>query len=241
MPNLASAYAKTEPMMKPQKQGTCALYSFWYATLLLNQINPARGEIAYPRISLAPANFNGVSTRNYLKHGLNFAPNSQGEVLSADEMTTIVESFGYDCDTHLTGGTGREAFITASLQADKPVAFAFLNNLNTGLPASGIGPNDPQRPACGPHWGLIYAEIGNDYRYLNPHYPSTPRTVLKSTVLASNACVDDIKYVRFWGKDPTTKGLIQIGDTAPATPPATLYDIGPPTRQNLNNVLVAIY
>ena len=49
MPNLKQAYDNCVGVLKPQRQGTCGLYSFWFATLLVNNINTEKKPIVYPR------------------------------------------------------------------------------------------------------------------------------------------------------------------------------------------------
>ena len=49
MPTLTDAYANVVSVLKPQKQGTCGLYSFWFATLLLNSIRGDKKQVVYPR------------------------------------------------------------------------------------------------------------------------------------------------------------------------------------------------
>ena len=103
----------------------------------------------------------------------------------------------------------------------------------------------------GPHWSLIYEEVGDAYRYIEPNEPNTPVKYPKETVLKSNSFSDAYKYDRFWSKDGKMEddgvtplpyeyqsAIEPIGNMKT---PAAKYDIGPKSRQTLANVLIAVF
>lgn len=242
MTNLTGAYNSACKTLKPQKQGTCGLYSFWYATLLLAMVNPsAKKPIVYPRKGEGASS---ESLRHYAKHTVG---SGQGEVLSCAEMEQIIGHFGYGYDSHV-GAAGRKEFVTRSLAANRPVLFPYMFG-DTGpiyqFPAKSTPGVD-----YGPHWSLIYREFGAAYHYVEPNEPNHPVSFLKDVVLRSNSFVDSYKYDRYWSKGGkhTSKGKLLpyeyqsgISPLGNTLTPAAYYDIGDKSRQVLNNVLIAVY
>ena len=244
MSRLASAYDRACSTLKPQKQGTCGLYSFWYASLLLSQINPGTRPVIYPR---GGEGGTGESLRHYAKHTIG---SGQGEVQSCAEMVQIIRHFGYDCDAHVGAG-GREAFITRALEADRPVVFPYMFGGGGPIYWFPRGKDGARQGGTdyGPHWSLIYREMGSAYLYIEPNQPNTPVKQPKEIVLKSNAFVDSYKYDRYWSKggrfaeDGTELPYDERSMIAPLGDIWTSemkYDIGPKSRQALANVLIAI-
>ncbi len=250
MTNLVEAYNGACGTLKPQKQGTCGLYSFWFASLLLAAVNPSANKpIIYPR-SGEGSGTAGESLRHYVKHTVHTISSdggSQGEVLSCAEMEQVIRRFGYSYESHIGKG-GRQEFITRSLAANRPVMFPYMFG-NTGpiyaLPVGETGGVD-----YGPHWSLIYREFGAAYYYIEPNDPNHAVSHLKDVVLRSNSFVDSYKYDRYWSKGGSTdkfgrplpydatSEINPVGNTPTSN---TYYDIGDKSRQSLNNVLIAVH
>lgn len=236
MADLSTAYTGLAASLKTQIQGTCGLYSFWYATLLLRALG-GTGPVVFPRRSEGKA---GESMRRFAKAYPSIR-SGQGEVLSAAEMESIILRFGYSCDVNVAQ-TGRDGFIAKALGRNHPVMIAFMDCGNPGQPGTTL----TGRPGIdyGPHWSLIIADDGREYRYIDPNSPDALKTETHSQFLASNAFVDSYQYVQFWAKIPKTstdpQGISPIGTTKP-TGPGTVYDLGPTGRQNLKNVLISVF
>ena len=188
--------------LKKQKQGTCGLYSFWYATLLLDALGVGKG-IVYPRHCVGGT---GESSRHFAKQNVN---SGQGEVLSEWEMATIVEHYGYTATCYDPTSPNRRAFITRHLNADQPILIPYLmdNDPEVVTKRAVYGGGD----GCGAHWSLIIGESRDEYRYLEPNVPNQITTCDKTQLLASNACVDMVKFVQYWNK-PQRHGLQGLGD-----------------------------
>ncbi|HUB50156.1 MAG TPA: hypothetical protein VMB73_34735 [Acetobacteraceae bacterium] len=240
MPSLVSAYGELRSGLVKQKQGTCGLYSFWYATLLLAIVNPTTRAIPYPRSSTDTANSGGESMRHYAKHQHS---SGQGEVLTCAEMEDIISHFGFTHHSHINKD-GRGAFITSSLAQSRPVLFPYM--MGNGGPIWSIPPNSTGGTDYGSHWSLIFHETEGNYFYIEPNNPTKLTRRDKQTVLKSNSFVDSYKYDRYWLK----------GNNSRVTPVQNVivstlfglgvgfgykyYDIGQKDRQNLANVLVAV-
>lgn len=229
MVDLAEAYNKACGSLKPQKQGTCGLYSFWYASLLLSFVKPSARPITYPRKGEHPGVWGGESLRHYAKHSVG---SGQGEVLSCAEMEQIVRKFGYNCDSHV-GATGREAFITRSLEAGRPILFPYM--FGNGGPIYWFPKGKSGGTDYGPHWSLIYREMGGSYLYIEPNVPNTPVKQPKEVVLKSNSFVDQYKYDRYWSKAGKTDDVGQplpydwqsaVAPVGNTSTPEAHYDIG---------------
>ena len=251
MPDLKEAYGLCAAVLKPQRQGTCGLYSFWFATLLLNSINPDRRPVVYPRKheqrvadSTVQRGQEATSLRSFAKTELG---SGQGEVLTLSEMVAIVNHFGWDWVAHVSGGDERRAFITECLVANRPVMFAYLTAGNPRRPAT-VAPPDRQ---CGPHWSLIIAEDADNYEFIDPNQPNTIKRELKQLVLESNAKVDDFVTEKTWVKPNvfwynnngaplalTATKFAEWQQDYPGLVPARTYDLS--RVQELNNLLVAI-
>lgn len=242
MSELETAYNKASSTLKPQKQGTCGLYSFWYASLLLSCISGGRRPIVYPR---GGEGGTGESMRHFAKQGVG---SGQGEVLSCAEMESIIRRFGYDCESHVQK-EGRRVFVTSALLRNRPVLFPYMFG-NTG-PISAFPVHETPGVDYGPHWSLIYAQDGGNYLYIEPNNPITPVRQPIDTVLNSNSFADNYKYDRYWskgGKFDTqtgtplpyqyTSGIAPVGNVKGS---AVKYDIGDKSRQTLANVLIAVF
>ncbi len=240
MSQLPGAYASIAGTLRPQKQGTCGLYSFWFATQLLSAIFPMTRAIPYPRKSTDSSGSGGESMRHYAKGAIGSA---QGEVLTAAEMEDIITHYGYRCATH-TGSGGRQAFIAQSLQTNHPVMFPYM--MGNGGPISAIPVGATGGTDYGAHWSLIFDETTNDYTYIEPNKPNTPVSRAKTVVLNSNSFVDSYKYDQFWSKgqgsriSPVKSSIFSTLYGFGITLGSKVYDIGSSDRQNLKNVLIAV-
>ena len=178
----------------------------------------------------------------------------QGEVLSEREMVSIVVSYGYDATTYVPkNNDARKAFITRHLNANRPVLIPYLMG-DTGPEAVWIPRVYGGGAGAGAHWSLIINEDNNEYRYLEPNDPNQITTCRKDTLLAANACVDKVKFVRYWFKPPKGKvddesGIDGLGDfkfqgdalkKAGKVGAGAIYDVGPRSRQTLKKVLIAV-
>jgi hypothetical protein len=240
--SLEAAWGKLAKTLKKQKQGTCGVYSFWYATLLLGHLGGKKG-IVYPRRCERPKGVTGESSRHFAKKNVN---SGQGEILSEREMVTIVEHYGYSTTCYTPSGTDtRKAFITGHLNANQPILIAYLmgdygpETVNTSTTYGG-------GPGAGAHWSLLIGESGSEYRYLEPNDPNQITVFNKDRLLAANACVDNVKFVQYW-KKPGKHGLDGVGDFDSwieakwkAGLFTTVYDLGAKSRQTLNEVLIAV-
>jgi hypothetical protein len=239
--NLYEAWLKACGTLKPQAQGDCGLYSFWYATVLLNQLDNSK-PIVYPRKMEDPSHKQSMrsAAKQLVKSG-------QGEILSAREMSTVIGHFGYSCRTMTgTDNEWRRKFISGSLSSNHPVLFPYTKNVSGPVDAktaSGTGGKD-----FGSHWSLIIKEVGPLYVYLDPHYPNTPQVQTKEAIFKSNTNVDDQVYERMWVKlmSATKKVGTIAGQSSDPTNPGynnKIYDIAQPGRgaQQLAGVLVAVY
>lgn len=242
MPTLKEAWEGMTDDLKPQRQGTCGLYSFWYATQLLAELGGTKG-IVYPR-ECEGSTGGWESSRHYAKRRVN---SGQGEVMSEREMVTIVKHYGYKPHCYGSFFTDkRKAFITKHLNANQPILIPYLMDKNpeavTKRAVYGVGGS---QAGCGAHWSLIIAEQGDQYGYLEPNDPLTITWWNKDLLLASNACVDKVKYVQYWRK-PGPKRLAPLGDfwfqcnAKKAAGGDSLYDVGSKSRQSLDKVLIAV-
>jgi len=236
--SLEAAWLNLKGTLKKQKQGTCGLYSFWYATLLLENLGRGKG-IIYPRRCEGGT---GESSRHFAKKNVN---SGQGEVLSEAEMLTIINHYGYDTATYTPSGTDkRKAFITGHLNADRPILIPYLMDDDpevVNLPTVYGG-----GPGAGAHWSLLIGEQGSEYLYLEPNKPNEIKRWNKDLLLASNDTVDNVKFVQYW-KKPKKYGLDGLGDFDSwihakwkAGLMTTLYDVGSKSRQTLHQVLIAV-
>ncbi|AMV23649.1 hypothetical protein VT84_04505 [Gemmata sp. SH-PL17] len=236
--SLEDAWKGLSGVLKKQRQGTCGVYSLWYATELLAKLG-GKKPIVYPRRGEMPKKATGESARHFAKQS---ASSGQGEVLSEAEMTLIVKHFGYTPTCYARQSTDkRKEFITEHLKADRPILVAYLmqNSPVTSTSATGTAQDD-----YGAHWSLIINEDATEYRYLEPNNPNKITTCNKDIMLASNADVDGVIYDRFWMK-PSKNKLQRIGDVSWVSARftagfSTLYDLGSRDRQSLNYVLIAV-
>lgn len=238
--------------LRPQKQGTCGLYSVWFSSLLLSKLpNSTTQPSAYPRkgVNGGPK---GSSLRSYAKQEFGSA---QGEVLSIAEMLIITRKANLNTRYIVwTDEPTARRFISGSLSSKQPVLFPYL------FGANGLESAVPNHRQCGPHWSVIYDEEQDVYNCLEPNNPNTPVRWLKSDVLKSNAIVDDFKMDRFWEKMPLASGpayqqkspIRPMGNDETAAKQvvafdqsfdsgAKLYDVGANRAQSLSHLLVAVY
>ncbi|MCI0702026.1 MAG: cysteine protease ATG4 [Planctomycetia bacterium] len=254
--DLYDAWQGAKGILKPQVQGDCGVYSFWYATVLLRQIKPSDPrEVIYPRSHPNPEErvrlfkllgrppldrdwSGGAITKDKsIRHRVkNLVGSGQGEILTEQEMVLVVTSFGYNCTGNLIQIDPAE-FVSSNLKSNTPVLFAYMKGKSGpifSIPSGATGGTD-----YGSHWSLIIKEEGSNYIYLDPHDPNTPQKYPKSTVLKSNAFVDDYKYVRYWAKGRGSY-VSPVGNTAPTS--GDFYDIGQGGRtQKLANALVGVF
>lgn len=257
MPSLLDAYKLTYPDMKPQVQGTCGIYSFWYATILLHHLNGAKYPVVpFPRA--CHGGDKGKSMRHYAKKSIGSA---QGELLTTAEMVNLVEHFGYEATVYhwYTNPWGRRpGFITESLKANRPVLFAYL----MGAPAPVTKATATVKDKPGPHWSLIIAETTTDYGYIEPNNPNEEKALHashgqilsqlrwypKNQVLESNASVDEVKLEQKWVRhayaqpvDRTQKDLRRNSEKVKGATVKKTYDLGDRAAgQSLNDVLIAV-
>lgn len=243
VPTLTDAYNNVVSVLKPQKQGTCGLYSFWFATLLLNSIRTDRKPVVYPRgcEGMPPG---GLSLRNFSKVALG---SGQGELLNYDEIFGMIVGFGWDFDFDGGGGEQRQAFISKSLSQNKPVMFSFLAGGSSYggeilvMPLTDI----PLDRGCGPHWSLIVAENADGYGFVEPNQPLRIKWDYKTRVLRSNEIVDSFVMAEEWVKPVGTPP----GQSTVMPRPAVLrpdlhrrtYTVKVNGRQALNNLLFAVH
>jgi len=261
---LENAYAVCKNTLTEQVQGTCGLYSFWYASVMLLTLEkmetdkrlgvpttaaptkvdflPRKHPNAMPHINWAVDTRATESLRSYAKKGLS---SGQGEILSADEMGRLINHFGYNYRLPLQG-QAKKGFISEFLSHNRPVIFAYTMSDNGPTKAL---PNDVRGDDIGSHFSLIIAETADKYRCINPWYPDQLKEYSKTGVLESNANVDNHIYPRFWGKrfagDLTPFGNNRVEALKQALKGGgveSFYDIGQGGRkQNLKDVLVAVW
>jgi hypothetical protein len=252
MPDLSEAYTRCQGVLKPQRQGTCGLYSFWFATLLVNSINTNKKPIVYPRkheereATGVAKGSEGQSLRAFAKG--RYIGSGQGELLSLMEVILMVGEFKWDWLAHIAGGEGRKRFISQSFSLNRPVMFAHLAGGNPSMPITSI----PISRECGPHWSLLIAETTDEYEYIDPNHPLKTENLPKTHILKSNEIVDDFAMDKQWVKPPwrnpnggpglmTSHGFARIQQQNPQLQlqPAATYNVD--RRQALKNLLVAIY
>lgn len=251
MPSLVDAYNACASVLKPQRQGTCGLYCFWFATLLLNELRTDKKPVVYPRKheqrAADPSVTRGSEARSLRSFAKDTLHSGQGELLTATEVVTMIVLFKWDWVAHVWGGDSRRDFITDSLKANRPVMFAHLAG---GSPAMPLTVPRPDRQ-CGPHFSLIIDQDSTEYVFIEPNDPTILRRCLKTVVLESNEKVDDFVMDKTWVKPkfrpPSGAPLVISSAQLPAMkmqyPQLDLsteatYDVS--RRQALNNVLVAI-
>jgi hypothetical protein len=246
--SLMTAYDSTYAQMKPQIQGTCGIYSFWYATILLHHLNATKyPDVPFPRACHNAGGKTGLSLRKVAKRT---SGSAQGELLSVAEMLALIGTTKYRATVysrwnHILGG--REDFLTEHLAANRPVVFAYIcgNGPVTKATATGVA-----QDAYGPHWSLLIGEEPDHYIYVNPHAQRADiggRTILiptltkatKKAVLDSNDRVDDVRYDKSWVKH-ASHDLTRGAKADPLKPILRTYDLGAADRQSLNNVLIAV-
>lgn len=252
MPNLSEAYANCQTVLKPQKQGTCGLYSFWFATLLRNNINPEKKPIVYPRkmeertaMGVTKGN-EGRSLREFTKdQSLGGIHSGQGELLSLMEVILMIGEFKWDWLAHIAGGDGRKRFITESFSKNRPVMFAHLAGGSPSMPITAIPPDR----ACGPHWSLLITETTDEYEFIDPNHPLATEKLPKTQILRSNEIVDSFAMEKEWIKpnwrppsgDPLVLSRSQFDDWQKKYGVAAAQTYIVDRRQALKNLLVAIY
>ncbi len=243
MPTLMDAYANVLPVLKPQKQGTCGLYSFWFATLLLNSIRSDRKQVVYPRgCEGMPAG--EVSLRNFTKTALG---SGQGELLNYYEIFAMIVGYGWDFDFDGGGGENRKTFISKSLSQNRPVMFSFLAGGSSHggeilvMPLTDV-PLDRQ---CGPRWSLIIAENADGYGFVEPNQPLRVKWGYKSRILRSNEIVDSFVMAEEWVKPVGTPPGQSTVIPRPAVLDPSLhrrtYTAKVNGHQALNNLLFAVH
>ncbi len=240
MPTLSDAYYNIQKILKPQKQGTCGLYSFWFATLMLNSIRTGRKQVVYPRGCEGGA-VDGVSLRKFTKDTLGSA---QGELLNHDEIAAMIHGFGWDFEVNDGGGEQRKTFITNSLRQTRPVMFSYLAGGASYGGEQAVMPlrSVPANRACGPHWSLIVDESNMAYGFVEPNHPNGMKWDSKQTILRSNEIVDDFVMDRWWVKPASSpKGQATVQPYAQGVQFKKVYDVKVAGRQALNNLLFAVF
>jgi hypothetical protein len=236
--DLYDAWCHVASLLKPQAQGDCGLYSFWYATVLLNHLDNTK-PIIYPRKMEDP-----MGVQSMRKEAKTLVKSGQGEILTSNEMAKIISHFGYGSRRMRgTDSAWRKRFITGSLGQNAPVLFPYTKGMSGPVDAATATGRPGQE--YGSHWSLIIKEERDQYIYLDPHYPNTPQRKTKDDVLKSNMNVDNQVYERMWVKLlPATKKRGTIGpESSNMAHTGKRYDIGQPGRdaQQLSGVLVAVY
>src|SRR5262249_43476567 len=126
---LLEAYARyaRAGRLWPQLQGDCGVYSFYYATLLLQAMNPGKKyPLVFPRKYKSDSSKWGrqpykTSVRQWVKStgGLN---SGQGEILTLGEMQRVISHFGYESTCAAKNNIHvRRDFISRELAAGHPV------------------------------------------------------------------------------------------------------------------------
>jgi hypothetical protein len=244
MPTLVDAYNNVQSVLKPQKQGTCGLYSFWFATLMLNSIRPEQKEVVYPRGCEMTAT-SGLSLRKFAKAALG---SGQGELLSFDEIAVMIWGFGWDFNFYGDGGDPRKTFVTNSLQQNMPVMFSYLAGGSSYggqiwvMPQTAIPPSRQ----CGPHWSLIVAENDDGYGFVEPNQPLMIKWDFKTNILRSNEIVDSFVMDSTWVKPVSSvpKNAIVLPASSPGLTSDQIkktYQVKVDGRQALNNLMFAIF
>jgi hypothetical protein len=248
MPTLLDAYENCRTVLKPQRQGTCALYAFWFATLLLNNLNTDKKPIVYPRKNeqRAAQNIDKGSEETSLRDFAKDLWSAQGELLTVTEVITTIVMCSWDWVAHVWGGDGRAGFITTSLTNNRPVMVAHLAGGTPSAPMRSI----PLNRQCGPHWSLIIGETSDNYIFIDPNHPLKTEQILKSHILISNEIVDTFVMEKSWVKPKYRKDGAPIVISSKDLPglqasrrdldltPVKTYVIKRP--QALNNLLVAV-
>lgn len=247
--SLQGAYIELASTLRPQKQGTCGLYSFWFATLLLNRIDQGLEvkkprSVVYPRKSEDPSQSRDPKTGEYGPSGGSMRSFSktlgsgQGEVFTCAEMEQIVTKFDYSFESHV-GEAGRDKFIEKSLAVNRPVLFPYM--MGSVGPISSLPPKSKPGVDYGPHWSLII-DSGNDlYAYVEPNSPTKFVTALKINVLASNSFSDAYRYDSYWDKKTFSSQSTMPTVSKKKDGKTVWYDIGAKDRQTLANVLIAVF
>jgi len=114
-----------------QVQGACGLYSFFYAARLLRATNERLPAVPTPRKSEAEkpgyqkAGYDQAeSLRKYAKRELR---SGQGEILTEDEMVTMVRAWRYDAlPSKATTAAEKKTFLVEQTGQGWPVLIAFL-------------------------------------------------------------------------------------------------------------------
>ena len=234
---LSVKYNNIKVMFKPQVQGDCGVFSFYYAARLRREVDSKRPQVWPPRKSLYEKTTDlgsEYSLRFLAKTGLLSA---QGEILTADEMVRFVIISGYEgklCKE--SKQSKRASFISDSLEADCPVLIPYI--------MSQTGPTSRKVKGSGSHWSVIINELSNRYVCINPWYPTSAKLYDKKMLLDSNQNVDKVKYSRYWIK-PLGGGLKVVGNKKPKNlkrrGAKKLYDIFPGKRkQTLRYSLVRV-
>lgn len=202
--NLVEAYNRVIATLKPQRQGTCGLYSFWYATILLREISTTHHRIVYPRKCEGQA-----GTDDSLRKFAKTLGSAQGEVLTLEEMSGIISHFGYYFSLLEALPEAREEFIRNHLGASHPVLIPYRFGHTARGPISTL-------EAGGAHWSLIIHEdtVNSEYHCLNPHDPNRIWRYLRTACLSSNSFVDSEQYARYWEKTGSARAG---GSIAPLT------------------------
>lgn len=260
--NLIGAYNKLSSTLKRQVQGTCGLYTFWYATLILQElqkhaVKPSGSTInkppdVFPRRREGVSSKHPMSLRCYAKSKLH---SGQGEVNSKEEIEKIINHYGYKFESSkVQDDISRKIFISSSISNKRPVLCAFLSQGPSNPPLTPPDPSDlTKKPSgnVGEHYGahvcLIVGVTTKNYRCIDPNEPTNLKDWDRKKLLKSNSYADAFPYPRYWGK---TGGGVTEPRTDPKITQSGLsgtykYDINDPNRkaknQCLNNVLVAVY
>jgi hypothetical protein len=222
-----------------QDQGTCGLVSFWYAAQLLEG---GVSMIPFPRkrtmyFNRSPAITNQQSLRNFAKNRCNSA---QGEILSADEMRLLVESFGFVCDVCQDPSQAtRRGFIRTAIGARHPVLIAYTWNARKNKPI----PHGDPGPDGGAHWSLIIGKHGSIYYVLEPNSGTEYQKWNKDALLKANANAGRWPLAQFWGKTHKREQYRgpDLEEFNPLVQYVKTYDIYTNGRQqDLGNLLVSV-
>ncbi len=258
---LLDAYNNICSGLIPQMQGTCGVFAFHYAALLLQKLDEDRRipGVERPPVDPPKKRYGDAVTEDgsIRKRAKVLVHSAQGETLTVDEMTTLVNSYtGYHAEP-FTCGIAR-AFITKHLASGHPVLIAYWMRGGFGPWTLAQEKKTPTKPEeSGSHWSVIVGEQGGNYQVINPHNPVHLQNYDQATLLISNSDVDEKLYARYWEKtksttemDPYAVGRYKTS-IEEAKPPKGLwgllfgrrpdYDIGRHRRvQRLKNVMVAV-
>jgi hypothetical protein len=201
---LMTAYAHVRTELPAQVQGTCGLYSFYYAVQILRQLNSKYPAVPYPkkRLITTAAPLFATSLRQYAKATLG---SGQGEILSVDEMKQLMLKFGYGARTATSPAPSKDTkkqFLQDCMKQNLPVLVAY--NSDEGPDATAIYSTDKVQGAgqflCA-HWSLIIdINAFGAAVVVEPQRPQKLKVWPLDDLLRANKLADQFPFVQYWAK-----------------------------------------